>query len=45
MYVILQDMSQDLGEGYSSSSSNEFLGIVKDFKTARNNACYNGNKR
>ena len=36
MYVILKDTDQDLGEGYASSSVNEFLGIAKDFKTARN---------
>lgn len=36
MYIILRDRSQDLGEGYSSSWANEFLGVVKDFNTARN---------
>ena len=36
MYVILKDTDQNLGEGYVSSLVNEFLGIAKDFKTARN---------
>ena len=36
LYVILEDCSQDLGEGYSSWSGDQFLGIVANFETARN---------
>ena len=36
LYIILQDVGEDLGEGYSSNSYNQFLGIVSSFETARN---------
>ena len=36
LYVVLRDIGLDLGEGYSSSSSDEFVGVVNDFQTARN---------
>lgn len=36
LYVIMQNCGMDLGEGYSSWSGNEFLGIVTSFETARN---------
>lgn len=36
LYVILQDVNEDLGEGYFSNGYDQFLGIVSSFKTARN---------
>lgn len=36
LYVILMDCYTDLGEGYTSSDCDTFMGIVNDFDTARN---------